>query len=343
MKILITWGLGYIGSHTAVVFANAWYDVVIVDNLSNTDIGVLDRINSLVTKPVSFYQCDLRDKVDLSKVFEQEQIDGVIHFAALKAVGDSCENPFLYYDNNIGGGNALYEVMQTYGVRKIVFSSSCTVYDSMHNEPPYDESTSFKTINPYGSTKLMAEIILQDLATHLWFQVVALRYFNPIGAHPSGIIGENPRGVPSNLLPYIYGVLLWTYPELRVWWNDYPTPDGTCIRDYLHVMDLAEAHLEAFKILLEGFLAKLGDKNWTFDVINLGTGKGTSVMEMIEITEKVTWKKLPYTIQPRRAGDAVSVYANADKALKVLWWKSSRSVEDAVRDGWNFITLTNKK
>ncbi|MEI7563419.1 MAG: NAD-dependent epimerase/dehydratase family protein [bacterium] len=190
---------------------------MIVDNLSNSDIGVLENINSLVPKPIAFYQCDLRDKNNLSKIFEEHKIDGVIHFAAFKAVGESCEKPFLYYDNNIGGGNSLYEVMQTYAVRKVVFSSSCTVYNTVDNQPPYDESTSLKTMNPYGSTKLIAEIILQDLSTHLGFQTIALRYFNPIGAHPSGMIGENPRGVPSNLLPYIYGVLIGTYEHLSVW------------------------------------------------------------------------------------------------------------------------------
>ncbi|MCX6823052.1 MAG: UDP-glucose 4-epimerase GalE [candidate division SR1 bacterium] len=331
MTILITGGLGYIGSHTAVVFANAGYDVVIVDNLSNTDIGVLEKINTLVPKPVTFYQCDLRDKIGLSKIFDVNKIDGVIHFAAFKAVGESCEKPFLYYDNNIGGGNCLYETMQTYGVRKVVFSSSCTVYNTVDNQPPYDESTSLKTINPYGSTKLIAEIILQDLSTHLGFQTIALRYFNPIGAHPSGVIGENPGGVPSNLLPYIYGVLLGTYEHLSVWGDDYPTPDGTCVRDYLHVMDLAEAHLKTYELL------KMKDEGKSFDVINLGTGEGTSVMEMIQLTEKATGKKLPYKLCPKRAGDATSVYANPQKAHDVLGRKATRSVEDAIRDGWKFI------
>ena len=331
MAILITWGLGYIGSHTAVAFANAWYDVVIVDNFSNSDVDVFEKINSLVLKPVTFYQCDLRDKITLSKIFEMHKIDGVIHFAAFKAVGESCEKPFLYYDNNIGGANSLYEVMHTHGVRKVVFSSSCTVYNTLDNQPPYDESTSLKTINPYGSTKLIAEIILQDLSTHLDFQTIALRYFNPIGAHPSGVIGENPRGVPSNLLPYIYGVLLWAYAHLSVWWDDYATPDGTCVRDYLHVMDLADAHLKAYELL------KMKDDRKYFDVINLGTGKWTSVMEMVQFTEQVTWKKLPYKICPKRAGDAISVYANPKKAHDVLWRKATRSIEDAIRDWWRFI------
>lgn len=352
MAILVTWGLGYIGSHTAVVFADAGYDVVIVDNLSNTDIGVLEKIHSLISKPITFYECDLRDKINLSKVFDENPIDAVIHFAGLKAVGESCKDPFLYYENNIGGGNALYEVMHTHGVRKMVFSSSCTVYDSLHTQPPYDETTSLKTISPYWSTKLIAEIILQDLATHLGFQTIALRYFNPIGAHPSWMIWESPRGVPNNLLPYIYGVLTWTYEYLSVWWDDYPTPDGSCIRDYLHVMDLAEAHLGAFQALrvepavagVEGWeVTGLKGDEGSFDVINLWTGKGTSVLEMIQLTEKVTWKKLPYKICARRSGDAVSVYANADKAFKILWWKSTRSIEDAIRDGWNFIEKLSGK
>ncbi len=336
MAILITWGLGYIWSHTAVVFANAGYDVVIVDNLSNTDVGVLEKINKLIAKPVSFYECDLRDKLALSAVFQKHTIDAVIHFAWYKSVWDSCAHPFLYYDNNIGGGNTLYAVMQEYGVRTIVFSSSCAIYDSIHNTLPYDENASLKTINPYASTKLMSEIILHDLSMYLGFQTIALRYFNIIGAHPSGLLWDNPRWVPDNVLPYLYGVLLGSYEHLNIWWNDYPTPDGTGVRDYIHVMDLAEAHLSAYEVLKDGGMKKMDDGMWVFDVINLWTWRWTSVMELVQLTEKITWKQLPYKIWPRRSGDAASVYADPSKSHRVLWWKATRTVEDAIRDGWNF-------
>ena len=337
MTILITWWLWYIWSHAAVVFSQAGYDVVIVDNLSNSKISVLANIESLTGKKIPFYEIDLRDKKWLSAVFSTHIIDGVIHFAGFKVPGDSCQHPFTYYDNNVGGGNALYEVMQVHDTKTIVFSSSCSIYDSAHNESPYDEHASLKTINPYASTKLISEIILHDLSMYSGFQTISLRYFNVVGAHPSGLLWDNPNGAPANVLPYMYGVLLGRYEYLSVWWNDYATPDGTGIRDYIHVLDLAEAHLSAYEAIRDGGLKKMDDGIWIFDVINLWTGKWTSVMELIQLTEKIMWKNLPYKICPRRPWDPANVYANPAKSYKVLWWKATRTVEDAIRDGWIFI------
>jgi UDP-glucose 4-epimerase len=336
MSILITWWLGYIGSHTAVVFANGGYEVVIVDNLSNSDIDVLEKINGLVPKPFSFYECDLRDKGTLWNIFEAHTIDAVIHFAAKKAVGESCEMPFDYYDNNILWSLSLFELMDKHDVKKIVFSSSATVY-APDGTPPFVETDRLDTTNPYGTTKLVIEYLLKDMAAYKWFHVVCLRYFNPIGAHQDGAIGENPNGTPNNLLPYIFKVASGILPDLKVFGNDYPTIDGTGIRDYIHVMDLAEAHIGAFQALKDEKIEKLKDGWWMFDAINLGTGKWISVLEMITMVQNITKTNIPYEIVTRRSGDVALSLANPGKANRILWWEAVRSVEDAIRDGRNFI------
>lgn len=331
-NILITGWLGYIWSHAAVVFAQKWYDIIIVDNLSNADLSVLEKLTTLIGKQPKFYPIDLKNTEEVRKVFQENAIDGVIHFAALKAVGESCEDPFKYYENNIGGGVSLYKVMNEFGVKNIVFSSSCTVHDTMNVIPPYDEQTPKKTINPYSSTKWMSEIILEDLSTHKAFNTILLRYFNPIGAHSSALIGENPKGTPNNLLPYIYKVASWEYEFLNVRGDDYPTFDGTCIRDYLHVMDLVEAHISAYE-----YLQKNKQPEWFLDAFDLWTGQGTSVLEMIQLTEKAIGKKIPYKVWPKRAGDASMIYANPSKANTILGRKTKKTISEAIQDGWRFI------
>lgn len=324
--ILITWWLWYIGSHTAVVFAEAWYKIVIVDNLSNTDISVLSKIEKLIGTEIPFYQLDIRDREWLEKVFKEHQIDGVIHFAAKKAVGESCEMPFVYYDNNILWSLSLFETMANHGVKKIVFSSSATVYDPQ-GTPPFVETDRLNTTNPYGTTKLVIEYLLKDLSANKWFEVVCLRYFNPIGAHPSWLLGENPNGIPNNLLPYIFKVASGELPEVKIFGNDYATSDGTGVRDYIHVMDLAEAHISAYK---RSWLQK-------FEVFNVWTGQWTSVLQLVELVEHITGQKVPSTIVSRRSGDVAVSLANPQKANDILWWKASRSIEDGIRDGWHFI------
>lgn len=336
MTILITWWLGYIGSHTAVVFANAWYDVIIVDNLSNTDMSVLSRIEEITNKKISFYDIDIRDKEWLEKVFTENSIDGVIHFAAKKAVGESCKMPFEYYDNNIVWSIRLFEYMDKYKVKNIVFSSSATVYDP-EGTPPFIETDRLNTTNPYGTTKLVMEYILKDMSVCKWFYVTCLRYFNPIGAYPSWLLGENPNGIPNNLLPYIFKVASWELSGVKVFGDDYVTSDGTGVRDYIHVMDLAEAHLKTMRILESWNIEKINNEWWMFDVINLWTWEWTSVIEMIHIVENITQKKIPYDIVERRVGDVAVSLANPGKADVVLWWKSMRSIEEAIKDGRNFI------
>lgn len=326
MAILITWWLWYIWSHTAVVFSQAWYEVVLVDNLSNSDYSVLANVETILGKKIPFYEMDIKNKKWLSDIFSTHTIDAVIHFAAFKAVGESCQNPFLYYENNIGWSFVLFEVMETFGVKKIVFSSSATVYDP-DGIPPFTELSPLRTTNPYGTTKLVLEKILQDVSAYKGFYVMCLRYFNPIGAHSSWLIGENPRGIPNNLLPYIYQVALQKQPYLVVFGDDYPTWDGTWVRDYLHVVDLAQAHLFAYEKNIDSH----------FEIINLWTGTWTSVMEMLTMTREITWKEIPYRISKRRAGDAAVSLADPHKAERLLWWKTSFSIQDAIRDGWNFI------
>ena len=323
MAILITGGTGFIGSHTVVEFLEAGEEIVIVDNFSNSKPCVLDRIEAITGKRPTFYEVDLLDRPALEQVFEKHDIESVIHFAGLKAVGESCLQPLRYYHNNITGTLILCEVMQKYGVRRIVFSSSATVYGKPESVP-IRESFPLSTTNPYGETKLEIERILKDLtiAEPDW-SVSVLRYFNPIGAHKSGLIGEDPKGIPNNLFPYISKVAAGKLPRLQVFGNDYNTKDGTGVRDYIHVVDLAQAHLKALE---------QARKTTGIDYINVGTGVGYSVLEMVAAYEKVTGLSVPYDIVARRPGDIDECYADPTKAAEVLGWRAVYGLEDMCRD-----------
>ena len=328
MSILVTGGAGYIGSHTCIELIKAGYDVVVVDNLYNSKREALKRTAELSGKQVPFYECDIRDKAGLSKVFSEEKIDAVIHFAGLKAVGESCQKPLEYYDNNIGGTLTLCEVMKEFGCKKLVFSSSATVY-GMNNVSPLKETMpTGGTTNPYGTTKYMIEIILSDLfkADNEW-SISLLRYFNPIGAHESGRIGEDPNGIPNNLMPYISQVSIGKLPCLSVYGNDYDTPDGTGVRDYIHVVDLALGHVKA----VERVLGKSG-----LDIYNLGTGVGYSVLDVINAFEKASGIKINYKIVDRRPGDIATCYSDPSKAYNELGWKAERGLEQMCADSWRW-------
>lgn len=324
MNILVTGGTGYIGSHTCVELIKLGHDVVIVDNLSNSKIEVLDYIKEITGYSCKFYQCDILDRPGLQKVFSENKIDSVIHFAGLKAVGESCAKPLLYYRNNISGTVILCEVMAEFGVKNIVFSSSATVY-GVPKEVPLKEDFPLSTTNPYGSTKLMIEGILKDLynADNEW-NITVLRYFNPIGAHESGLIGEDPNGIPNNLMPYITKVASKQLPCLGVFGNDYPTPDGTGIRDYIHVVDLADGHVKAINHM-NGY-----------QVFNLGTGVGYSVLDLVNAFVKVNGVEVPYEIKSRRPGDIAENFADATKAKQILGWSAKYGIEDMCRSSWNF-------
>ena len=338
-SILVTGGAGYIGSHTAVSLEKAGFRVVLLDNYSNSDFKAVQGIRSLINSEVPFYEVDCRDKDGLIDVFRTEKekghlIKGVIHFAALKSVGESVENPELYKDNNIMGTQRLLEVMREFDVENLVFSSSCTVY----GEPevvPVDENAPFlKAESPYGLTKQACKrFIVNHLTPNPKFNAVILRYFNPIGAHPSVTIGESPRGVPNNLVPYLCQSVAGIRGALHVFGTDYPTPDGSCIRDYLHVMDLAEAHVSALEYL---FKDKLRGKDTGWRAYNLGTGKGASVLEVIKAFENVTGLEVPYSIAERREGDVVAIWANASRAKDELGWEAKRSLEEALNDSWKW-------
>ncbi len=327
MRLLVTGGTGFIGSHTVVELLNAGHEVVIVDNYSNSKPEVLNRIHELTGKDVTFYDVDLLDKVALTKVFEKHAFDGVIHFAALKSVGESVAMPVEYYSNNITGTLVLLDVMKTFDVKRIVFSSSATVY-GMNNVSPLTEDLPLSTTNPYGSTKLMIEQILRDVvvADPNW-SVVALRYFNPIGAHITGRIGESPNGIPNNLMPYVTQVAVGKREFLSVFGNDYDTHDGTGVRDYIHVVDLAIAHLKAVEYAFD---------HKGQEAINIGTGTGYSVLDIVQNFESATGVKVPYQIVERRPGDIATCYANADKAKELLGWTATRNLEDMCRDSWNW-------
>lgn len=327
-KILVTGGAGYIGSHTAVELLEKGEEIIIVDNFSNSSPEMLEKIKEITKKDFGFYELDLLDEEKLEKVFEENEIESVIHFAGLKAVGESVEKPIEYYHNNITGTLILLKVMKKYGCKKIVFSSSATVYGNP-KELPISEDFPLSTTNPYGSTKLMIEQILQDVAkADKDFSVAILRYFNPIGSHKSGLIGEKPNGIPNNIMPYIVRVAKGEYKELTIFGNDYPTPDGTGIRDYIHVVDLSLGHLKA----LDRIRKEAGVK-----IYNLGTGQGYSVLELVNTFEKVNKVKVNYKIGERRQGDIPACFANASKAEKELGWKAERNIEDMCRDSWNFI------
>lgn len=330
--ILLTGATWYIGSHTAVKFIQHGYEVIILDNLYNSDISTLKSITAITGISPKFYNIDLRDKKSLQTVFEENSIDAVIHFAWLKAVGESCKNPFLYYDNNIIGSLNLFELMDQYNVNTIIFSSSATVYNTLVWTSPFLETDIiWNTTNPYGTTKFILEYILRDLAIHKNFRVINLRYFNPIGAHKSGLLWENPNGIPNNLLPYVLKVALQELPAVQVFGNDYDTKDGTGERDYIHVLDLAKAHVQALTYGLK-------QQNNLYEEINIGTWYPTSVLEIIALTEQVIGHQLPTIISPRRPWDAAIVYCNPTKAKKLLGWEAHYSVAEAIQDSWNFIT-----
>ncbi|MGB9674491.1 MAG: UDP-glucose 4-epimerase GalE [Anaerolineales bacterium] len=329
MKILVTGGAGYIGSHTCVELLNAGFDVIIVDNLRNSKKSAINRVEEITQRKVDFFQLDLRDKAALDKVFANQSIDAVLHFAGLKAVGESVQFPLEYYDNNVYGSIVLFQLMQQYGVRKLVFSSSATVYGSPE-KMPISEDYPIAPLNPYGQTKAMIEQILRDIyrADPSW-QITLLRYFNPVGAHPSGKIGEDPNGIPNNLFPFITQVAVGRLPYLRVFGNDYPTPDGTGIRDYIHVVDLALGHLRALERL-----SKPG-----VYIYNLGTGRGYSVLEVVKAFERACGKPIPYQIVERRPGDAAVSYADPALAQKELGWRAERTLDDMCVDAWRWQSL----
>ena len=329
--ILVTGGTGYIGSHTCVELLNAGYDVVIMDNLYNSSEEVLKRIEKITGKKAKFYKVDLLDKEGIRTIFKENTIDAVIHFAGYKAVGESVQIPLTYYQNNVAGSLNLYEVMNEYNVKRIVFSSSACVYGAPKSVP-IKEDFEIHTTNPYGATKVMNEMILQDVYTsdNDW-GVLLLRYFNPIGAHKSGLLGEVPNGIPNNLVPYIARVANGQLEYLRVWGDDYPTPDGTGVRDYIHVVDLAKGHIKA----VEYALSHKG-----VEKINLGTGKGYSVLEVLHAYERACGKELAYKIMDRRPGDIAECYADTEKAEKVLGWKAQYGIEEMCEDSWKF-TLDN--
>ena len=328
-KILVTGGAGYIGSHTVVELLNKGKEVVVIDNFSNSNKEVLDNIKKITGKDFTFYELDYLDNDGLEKVFEENEIDSVINFAGFKVVGESVEKPLEYYHNNIGGAVILLETMKKYNVKKFVFSSSATVYGDPEVIPITEECKIGGTTNPYGTTKLFIEQILQDLYTsdNTW-DIAILRYFNPVGAHESGLIGEDPKGRPNNLMPYITKVAAGILPELSIFGNDYNTNDGTGVRDYIHVVDLAKGHLLA--------LDKLDKENKGIFIYNLGTGNGYSVLEMVETFKKVNNVDVPYKIVDRRPGDIAKCYSDPTKAEKELGFKATKTLEDMCRDCWNY-------
>lgn len=334
MKILVTGGAGYIGSHAVVELIRAGHEAVIADNLSNSSEKVIGRMETLAGKKIPFYHCDVRDGSGLKAIFSEHQMDCCIHFAGLKAVGESVLHPMRYYDNNVNGVLTLLDVMQEYGCKNMIFSSSATVYGNPDTLPIPETQPKKECTNPYGRTKSMIEDILHDMyladcknrVEHPW-NIVLLRYFNPIGAHPSGLIGENPKGEPNNLMPYITQVASGKRERLSVFGNDYDTPDGTCIRDYIHVMDLARGHVHA----LSAISRKCG-----FEVYNLGTGKGYSVLDIIQTFERVNEIPVPHIFTERRAGDIAACYSDSSKAKKELGWTAEYTLDDMCRDSWNW-------
>lgn len=327
MSILVTGGAGYIGSHTCVELLNRGYDVIIVDNLVNSNKKALENIKKITDKHFKFYEADLLDEVSIEKIFKENNIEAVVHFAGLKAVGESVEKPIEYYHNNITGTLILLKVMKKYNCKQIVFSSSATVYGTPRTVP-IKEDFPLSTTNPYGSTKLMIEQILRDVyISDNDFGVILLRYFNPIGAHESGLIGEHPNGIPNNLMPYIVRVAKGEYNELNIFGNDYETKDGTGVRDFIHVVDLSLGHINALE-KLKSFKG--------VEIYNLGTGNGYSVLELVETFERVNKVKVPYKITERRAGDIAQCYADCSKAKNELHWKANKTIDDMCRDSWRF-------
>ncbi len=331
--VLVTGGAGYIGSHTCVELINAGYGAVVVDNFYNSSKKSIERVQEITGKPVKLYEGDVRDKKLLEKIFSENDIDCVIHFAGLKAVGESCSKPVLYYDNNIGGTLALVEAMSKHGCKKIVFSSSATVYGDPKVLPLTEDCETGGTTNPYGTSKLFQERILSDVyIADREFTVILLRYFNPVGAHESGLIGEDPQGIPNNLTPYIAKVAIGELKEVNVFGDDYDTPDGTGVRDYIHVVDLAKGHVAAIDRV----------KNSGVYVYNLGTGAGYSVLDVLHAFERACGRKLPYTVKPRRPGDIAASYADASKAKRELGWQAELGLDDMCRSLWKWQTMNPK-
>ena len=327
LAILITGGAGYIGSSTCIELLNAGEEIVIADNFSNSKPAALDRIKEITGADFKFYKADMREEDALEEIFEQNDIREVIHFAGLKAVGESVEKPLMYYDNNVAGTVNLLKKMSAHGVKRMVFSSSATVYGAPKSVP-IKEDFPLSTTNPYGATKLMIEDILRDVCfADKDFSAALLRYFNPIGAHQSGRIGENPNGIPNNIMPRLLNVALGKQPYMTVYGDDYPTKDGTGVRDYLHVTDLAAGHLAALNWVR---------KNKGAEAFNLGTGTGYSVLDIIHALERAIGREIPFKVTPRRPGDVPECYADPSKALKVLGWKAQRNLEDMCEDAWNF-------
>lgn len=331
MKILVTGGTGYIGSHTCVELLEKGHEVVVFDNLYNSQIDVVDKIHEITGKNIKFYKADMLDKESMRPVFEENTFDAVIHFAGLKAVGESVAKPLLYYQNNITGTLNLCELMNEYNCKRIIFSSSATVYGSPKTVP-ITEDFPLSTTNPYGSTKLMLERILSDFCVpDPEWSVVLLRYFNPIGAHESALLGESPNGIPNNLMPYIMQVAVGRLPELGVFGNDYDTPDGTGVRDYIHVVDLAKGHVNA----VDKVTSSTG-----VNIYNLGTGNGYSVLDIVKAFEEANGVKIPYSIKPRRAGDIATCYADPEKARKELGWEAKYDLKKMCEDSWRFAQKT---
>lgn len=332
--LLVTGGAGFIGSHTLVELAQAGYQLLVLDNLCNSQAQVLARVEQLTGQSIKFIQGDIRDAALLEQIFSQHSIQAVVHFAGLKAVGESTEDPLSYYSNNVYGSQVLLQAMQQAGVFKLVFSSSATVYGEPAEIPITENCPLARPTNPYGRTKLIVEDLTRDLAaSNPNWRIALLRYFNPIGAHASGLLGENPKGVPNNLLPYVAKVAVDELAELAVFGQDYPTPDGTGVRDYIHVVDLAQGHVAALKYLDQ----HAGVHTW-----NLGTGQGYSVLEIIHAFEQVSGQKIPYKVSPRRAGDLATCYSNPSKAKQELGWQAQFNLEQMLQDSWKFIQSSTK-
>jgi len=335
--ILITWWTWYIWSHAVVKLQELWYKVIIIDNLSNSNKDSLDNIYKITNIRPIFYNIDLRNKEKLEKVFKENEINSVIHFAWAKAVWESCEKPFYYYDNNINGSVVLFELMDKYNVRDIVFSSSATVYDPSEKSPFNEKMKTWNTTNPYWTAKLIIENILRDLSNHKKFNAINLRYFNPIWAHSSGLIWEDPNWIPNNLLPFILKVVSWELKELKVFWWDYKTKDWTWERDYIHIDDLIDWHIKTLEFIEQNKSKYKDKKTWIYEEINLWTWNATSVLEMIKITKEITWKKIKYKIEKRREWDLPVSYCNPDKAKKILNWEAKYTVKEWIKSWYNFI------
>ena len=336
MAILLPGGAGYIGSHTAVELLNSGKEIIIIDNFSNSKPEVLDKIKKITGKDFKFYEMDYSNKDELNKVFTENKIDAVLNFAGFKAVGESVKKPIEYYMNNISGALVLLDVMRAHNCKKFIFSSSATVYGDPATMPITEEFPTGGTTNPYGTTKLFIEQILKDIynSDNTW-DICILRYFNPVGAHGSGLIGEEPQGIPNNLMPYVARVAAGILPELSVFGNDYDTPDGTGVRDYIHVVDLAKGHVKA--------LEKLDKENEGLYIYNLGTGTGYSVLDMVKAFERATGKEVKYKIAPRRAGDIAKCYANPEKARIELGWVAEKNLDDMCKDSWRYIEMSQKE